>query len=1071
MPDIGYYTLPVLVSFEGIEGKVNKELTSKLGVAGKKGGKDFGDGVASGVADGMKAAEQAVERSTKKITQLKDKVANASDAARLAEQKYQEAVEKGLKGSRLTAAANAREKALRAEKAATRDLTEETRRLERAQKDVADGAGMEQGGSSAGGSFLDGFSGAVAAIGTKAGPIGMAITAAGAVALAGGAIIGKQVMAGMEREVAADRMAAQLGLNDTEMARFGQVAGRTYAGNFGESMGDVNEAIGAVASTLGKNAPTAALESMTQKALTFRDVFGTDVAESIALAQNLVVNGLAPDAASAFDAMVTAYQRVPAAMRDELPEILSEYSTFTDSLGFSLEETFGLIVKNAPRGQIAIDKVGDALKEFTLLATDIGAKPVQDALSGMGLNGGDVANNLLAGGDTAAQQFDEIIDGLLRIPDAGQQAAAAIALFGTPLEDLDKAKIPEFLAGLNDADKAMDGVTGSAQEMVDTVGDNTAGSVESARRAVELAMGGMQDSLAKAFGPTLEKVATWVSSHGPEIEGFFAGMGQVAVVAAGSIASFVAETTGGLALVVNAVGDTFGAIATVQAKFAELTGDEEKAAAFREQAQAGFGLADSLYAVRDGAAATRDGMRDAYQDFGRTKEQAGLAADQVGRIASTMAALPAGKQIDISAIVTYKAKDANGNEFVISPDQLSAPVRVPAVAGDTYNGPGRAFGGPITGPGGPTSDVIPIWASNGEHIWTADEVNAVGGQAAMYRLRGMAKMGMFKGFAEGGAIDDAVSLAQSMDGLPYIYGARDCSKVQSEVYAALTGKPTGPRYFTTESDFESLGFVKGYKEGAYNIGVKRGGGGKLSHMAGTLPNGVRFEAGGSSSTVKYGGDAAGAEDFPLKWYLPVAGGDPSDAPTASVGGDTGTGSGAGGTAGSSVLERAIAGGGGGSGGSGGDSGGGSAGSTGGAEPLKEMLGIVGTGLKETFGIGSWLPDIAEFPAVKAIETLMGAVVPMASAYANGSWQPGGLLGQALGTSSAPFGMPNVEAPPMPPAGQHTGSGMAPGPTIIQNVDQSQQFHNSPLGWDPAKVNADHARNIAMRSIPRIPAGH
>lgn len=211
MPDVGYYTLPVILSFEGIDSKVNKDLSKKLGVAGKKGGKDFGEGVAGGVADGMKAAEQAVERSTKKIVQLKDKVANASDAARLAEQKYQEAVEKGLKGSRLTAASNAREKALRAEKAATRDLTAETRQLERAQKSLADGAGMDDAGDSAGSSFLDGFGGAIAALGTKAGPIGMAITAAAGVALAGGAIIGKNVMAGLEIKQSEANIQAKLG--------------------------------------------------------------------------------------------------------------------------------------------------------------------------------------------------------------------------------------------------------------------------------------------------------------------------------------------------------------------------------------------------------------------------------------------------------------------------------------------------------------------------------------------------------------------------------------------------------------------------------------------------------------------------------------------------------------------------------------------------------------------------------------------------------------------------------------------------------------------------------------------
>jgi phage-related protein len=47
----------------------------------------------------------------------------------------------------------------------------------------------------------------------------------------------------------------------------------------------------------------------------------------------------------------------------------------------------------------------------------------------------------------------------------------------------------------------------------------------------------------------------------------------------------------------------------------------------------------------------------------------------------------------------------------------------------------RADGGPIFGPGGPRDDKIPAWLSNGEHVWTAREVEAAGGHNAMYRMR------------------------------------------------------------------------------------------------------------------------------------------------------------------------------------------------------------------------------------------------------------------------------------------------------------------------------------------------
>ncbi|MGE2714192.1 hypothetical protein ACQI4L_09055 [Mycolicibacterium litorale] len=772
---IGYIPVQLIPVMKGFSAEVDKQVSGMPGL-GRSAGKKLGDGIAAGVGDGMKAAEKAVETSTRKIEQLKDKVANATDNVRLAEQRYQEAVEKGVSGARLTAAANARERTLRQQASLTRDLTRETERLERAQKDLAEGAGAERGGESAGSSFLDGFTGGIAALATKAGPIGAAITAAAGVALAGGAIIGSQVMAGMEREVASDRIAAHLGLNDTEMARFGDVAGRTYASNFGESMGDVGDALAAVTSTLGRDTPTAVLEEMTQKALTFRDVFGAEVSESIAFAQNLIVNGLAPNAESAFDMMVTAYQRVPVAMRDELPEILSEYSTYFESLGFSGEEAFGMLVNTAPKGTIALDKLGDSLKEFTLLATDIGAKPVQDALAGMGMVGADVANNLLAGGPAAQQQFDAIIDGLLRIPDAGEQAAAAIALFGTPLEDLDKAKIPEFLRSLDDGQRAMEGFTGAADGMVKTAGDNAAGTVESAKRAVELAAGGMQDSLAEAFGPGIEQLATFITDHQAEITGFFSGIGEVSAIAGEAILIFVAESTGALADIVNAVGDSYGAVMTAAAGFADLVGDDDRAAEFRRQAEAGYGLADSLYEMEAGARTAAGAMSDAADNFGQTKDQAGLVAQNVERISGLMAALPGGKQIDISAIVTYK--DTNG--IVIAPDQLTAPVRAPAVPGETRRAPGRASGGivdpsgRISGPGSGTSDSVLaavmggsggfIRVSNEESINTAASTRA--NWPVIEAMNAGAQIGeWFKSlpsFAGGGVVSSGASQLKSI---------------------------------------------------------------------------------------------------------------------------------------------------------------------------------------------------------------------------------------------------------------------------------------------------------------------
>jgi TP901 family phage tail tape measure protein len=59
-----------------------------------------------------------------------------------------------------------------------------------------------------------------------------------------------------------------------------------------------------------------------------------------------------------------------------------------------------------------------------------------------------------------------------------------------------------------------------------------------------------------------------------------------------------------------------------------------------------------------------------------------------------------------------------------------------------------ATGGPIVGPGTETSDEVPILASNGEHMLTADDVNAAGGHDAIFAYRKS-----LHAYAVGGPID------------------------------------------------------------------------------------------------------------------------------------------------------------------------------------------------------------------------------------------------------------------------------------------------------------------------------
>lgn len=64
-------------------------------------------------------------------------------------------------------------------------------------------------------------------------------------------------------------------------------------------------------------------------------------------------------------------------------------------------------------------------------------------------------------------------------------------------------------------------------------------------------------------------------------------------------------------------------------------------------------------------------------------------------------------------------------------------------------GKAMAVGGAARGPGTGTSDSIPAWLSNGEHVWTAQEVVKAGGHDAMFRMRDAARRGALH-LAKGG---------------------------------------------------------------------------------------------------------------------------------------------------------------------------------------------------------------------------------------------------------------------------------------------------------------------------------
>ncbi|MER8042707.1 phage tail tape measure protein [Streptomyces sp. NPDC094032] len=300
--------------------------------------------------------------------------------------------------------------------------------------------------------------------------------------------LGAGVYTGLDMDATADKLVAQLGLDPAQSQKMGTVAGGLYADAYGDSLETVNIAVGAVATSIKgmTDASASDLEAASEKALNFAKAFDTDVAQSVTYAGTLINARLAGDATEAFDLMTRASQRVPAALRENVLEAADEYGQFFSTLGYSGEQAFGLLVDASAKGQYGIDKAGDAIKEFTILSTDMSTGS-QAAYKAIGLDARTMANSILAGGTTAQTATQKIIDGILKIKDPASQASTALALFGTPLEDMNVRDIPAFLKSLKGGSTAMDGFAGSSSKLGETLNGNAAHSLEAFKRSVMLA--------------------------------------------------------------------------------------------------------------------------------------------------------------------------------------------------------------------------------------------------------------------------------------------------------------------------------------------------------------------------------------------------------------------------------------------------------------------------------------------------------------------------------------------------------------------------------------------------------
>jgi phage-related minor tail protein len=261
------------------------------------------------------------------------------------------------------------------------------------------------------------------------------------------------------------QFAAATGTASNEMGKYKDMINDVYKDNFGESINDVAEAMATVNQNMSY-LDDSALQRCTEYAYTLSDTFGVDVAESTRAADSLIKN-YGVSAREAFNLMTQGMQS-GLNFSDELFDNIDEYSVQFKKLGLDAEDMFSVFANGAQNGAFNLDKIGDAVKEFSIRAID-GSDTTKQGFEALGMNADEMAQKFGAGGKTAKEAFNEVIEGLASMDDPVAQSAAGVNLFGTMWEDLGHQVITSMSTASDAIDKSRESVEGLVNVKYDTL--------------------------------------------------------------------------------------------------------------------------------------------------------------------------------------------------------------------------------------------------------------------------------------------------------------------------------------------------------------------------------------------------------------------------------------------------------------------------------------------------------------------------------------------------------------------------------------------------------------------------
>ena len=338
-----------------------------------------------------------------------------------------------------------------------------------------------------------------------------------------------------EHEQAVNSMAAATGAAGEELEHLQAAMEGVYQNNFGDSLQDAADAVAMVDRNL-KNISPDEIQEATEAALALQDTFEYGVEESTRAAAAITKNfgGSAKEAFS----LIAAGAQNGLDYSGELIDTINEYSSQFSKLGFTADGMFQLLQSGADSTAWNLDKVGDAIKEFSIRAID-GSDTTVQAFKDLGYNANAMMETFAGGGEDANKAFFDVLNTLMDMDDQVKRDALGVSLFGTMWEDLGTEAMQAMADAstaaydtqgaleqinsvrYNDLESAMQGVKRQAEGILWTIGEQlepyildglnflSATVIPNVQTAVEKLGGYVQSNVI----PTIKTAAQWIGEN------------------------------------------------------------------------------------------------------------------------------------------------------------------------------------------------------------------------------------------------------------------------------------------------------------------------------------------------------------------------------------------------------------------------------------------------------------------------------------------------------------------------------------------------------------------------------